>query len=506
MSSSNPTYTSLLSKVQETTLLGATEALLSWDQEALMPSQATPFRAKQLALLARLTHEATTSDEVGELLAACEASPPATEAAVANLRLLRKSYDRATRVPAALVAEIAEATSLAQEAWAQARKDSDFPSFQPWMEKVLGLFRQKADCLGAPEGGEAWDALAEDYESGMRAKDVEPIFSNLRGSLRELLGKIRDNGTPPDRAFRSVSLPVDAQERFVRRVAAKIGFDFDRGRMDRSVHPFCSGTHWADVRFTTRYKESDMLDCLGSVMHEAGHGMYEQGLPREHEYAPVGKAVSLGVHESQSRLWENQVGRSRAFWRWAIRDFHDCFGPSVAAFDAEGMYRISNLAEPGYIRVESDELSYNLHVMLRFEMELALFRGDLKVADLPAAWNERFQELVGLEVKNDAEGCLQDVHWCFGLFGYFPTYTLGNLYAAQLFEKAEESLPGLDASFEKGEFEPLLSWLREKVHSRGSMLEPRELVEEATGQKPSADALIRYLDRKLSDVYGIESA
>jgi carboxypeptidase Taq len=500
-------YAELLAIAREAQLIGGTGALLGWDQEVLMPPGGLAYRARQLALLARLHHERFTDARVGALIAECEddariTRDPAASPAV-NVRELRHDYDRRTKLPPDLVEEEARLASIGQHTWAEARKRSDFARFRPLLEQMVALLKRKASCFGVPEGGEPWDALAEDYEPGCRAKDVQAIFGPLRARLRTLLGEIADAPRRPSRAFVDRPVPIDRQRRFVRFVAEAIGFDFTRGRLDESTHPFCSGTHRGDVRLTTRFRDRNVVDALGSTMHEAGHGLYEQGLPEEHIGTPMGEAVSLGIHESQSRMWENQVGRSRAFWKWCHPKLAEHLGDAAAGIDLETAYGGANIVQPDFIRVEADEATYNMHVFIRFEIERAIMRGDLAVEDIPGVWNEKYAEYLGLDVPDDARGCLQDIHWSMGSMGYFPTYTLGNIYGAQLFERARKEMPDMDARFERGDFTGLLKWLNEKVHAHGRRYRAAELCKVVTGAPPSPEPLMRHLEGKLRPLYGI---
>lgn len=500
-------YDELIRLVLEASLLESTASLLGWDQETMMPSAGVAHRARQLSQLARLHHESITNPRVGELLEACEsdselmADPRSPEAV--NVREIRVEYDRATRLPASLVEELARVSSIAQHEWALARKDSDFARFRPHLGRIIELVRQKAQCFGWPEGGEPWDALADLYEPGCTAAEVERVFVPLRKRLVALLDRVRGSSRRPRNDFNELALPVEQQERFVRFIAERIGFDFNRGRLDRSTHPFCGGTHCNDVRMTTRYTETCLNDGLGSTMHEAGHGMYEQGLSEAYIGTPMGQSVSLGIHESQSRLWENQVGRSRAFWTWAHGELPRYFGGVVSRFSVEELYGAANIVEPGFIRVEADEATYNLHIMVRFELERAMIAGDLKVEDIPGAWNELYREYLGLEIPDDRRGCLQDVHWSFGSMGYFPTYTLGTLYAAQFFESAVNAMPGLIHDFSQGRFERLLGWLNRNIHQHGKRYRAAELCEVVTGAPLSPEPLMRHLEGKLGEMYDI---
>ncbi len=475
-----------------------------------MPPGGLDQRGEQLAALAQLTHERATDPRVADWLATCEQSPtlaadPTSDTAV-NLRWWRHQHDRATKLPAALVVEMSRATSAGKAAWAAAREASDFGQFAPSLKRIVDLCREEADAYGVPEGGERWDALAEGYEPGMTAAGVAAVFAPLRPRLANLIARLADAPTPPSDAFTRLKLPRNQQEAFVREVARAIGFDFERGRLDVSTHPFCSGTHPGDVRLTTRFADDNVNDALGSTMHECGHGMYEQGLPTEHANTPRGAAVGLSIHESQSRLWENQVGRSAAFWRWAHPQLQTFFGDQTEGLDHAAVVGAANRVAPGCIRVEADEATYNLHIMIRFTLERALLNADLSVTDLPGAWNAAYQRDLGVKVPDDARGCLQDIHWSMGALGYFPTYTLGNLYSAQFFEAARAALGGaemLDAQFAAGEFAPLLGWLREHIHAPGRSLTSDALCERVTGQPLSPEPLIRHLEEKLLPLYGL---
>ena len=504
--SSTP-YGRLINAIKQADSLGSTLAILDWDQQTMMPSRGVAYRSEQLAVMARLHHDHVTSPQVGELLAMCEAddelmSDPRSVAAV-NVRETRREYERSTKLPAELVEELAKTTSLARHEWAEARRDSDFARFLPWLEKLVALARRKAECFGWPEGGEPWDALAEGYEPGCTAAEVETVFTPLRDRLAGLISNLTTSPTQPSNAFNELKLPIEQQERYVRYVSEQIGFDYSRGRLDRSTHPFCSGTHCNDVRLTTRFQEDYVLDALGSTMHESGHGIYEQGLSADHIGTPMGRYISLGIHESQSRMWENQVGRSAAFWRWCFPKLAEHFGGAVGSFTLEEVYGAANIVKADFIRVEADEATYNMHIMIRFEIERGLMTGELAPRDLPGVWNEKYKDYFGLDVPDDRRGCLQDIHWSSASIGYFPTYTLGNLYAAQFFEKVLEDVPDLQEQFERGEFGSLKSWLNENIHSHGRRYRAAELCEHVTGKPLSADPLLKHLESKLRPMYGL---
>jgi carboxypeptidase Taq len=492
-------YESLRQRSREAAAYGSAASVLAWDQETYMPPKAGTYRAEQLGQLAGLCHRLNTASEVGEWIAACEAgldsSGDAQEDALRadNVREWRRDYDRATRLPGRLVEELARTSSLSRDAWAQARKGSDFAAFAPWLEKILALVREQASCWGYTTC--AYDALLEGYEPGARVADLTPLFANLQKELTPLLPRLQKatGGVDPARLERDY--PVACQQRLNTRVATAMGFDFEAGRIDTTVHPFCTELGPCDCRLTTRYQERDFTGSLFGVMHEAGHGLYTQGLPAEEFGTPAGTCISLGIHESQSRLWENQVGRSRAFWRhWYPRACEEF--PGLSDLPPEEFWLLVNRVRPSFIRVEADEATYNLHIVLRYEIEQLLVSDQLPVADLPKVWNARFAELFQMSVPDDARGCLQDTHWSLGLFGYFPTYTLGTLNAAQLFAAAQRQVVGLDAELERANYAPLLAWLRENIHRHGRRFAPPELIRQATGEPLQAAYFLDYLKVK----------
>lgn len=500
------TYEQLRQELHQIATLDSVQSLVSWDQETKMPDAASEARSEQLSLLAGLVHERQTSSKLGDLISACETEDALSsdELTAANLREVRRDFDLAIKLPASLVTEIAKVTSQAQLAWRQARAEKDFGHFEPVLKVLIDLGRRKAECLGVPAGGELYDALLDEYEPGATAAELEAIFDPLRQRLATLIQDVAENGTPPDES--PLELPIDEarQHEFGEFILKAMGFDLGAGRLDITTHPFCSGISAGDTRLTTRYNVERFADALYGTMHEGGHGIYEQGMPKAETFGlPTSSAVSLGIHESQSRLWENLVGRSQEFWDWATPHAHRILGSGLEAFDAKDIFRATNTAKPTFIRVEADEATYNLHVMVRFEIERALMLGQLEVADIPAAWNGKFKEYLGLDVPDDGQGCLQDVHWAFGLLGYFPTYCLGNLYASQLWEQAGADLNDLPGSIAKGEFAPLKQWLNEKVHVHGKRYPAGELCKRITGKPLSADPMMRHLEGKLRVIYGL---
>jgi carboxypeptidase Taq len=498
-------YEALRNHLRELATLKSTLGLLGWDQETMMPPRAAASRADELALLSRLAHERAMADELNDLLSACEQDSALTANPVigANLREIRLDYERARKLPPEWVAEFSQTTSHALEAWKAARTDSNFATFQPWLEKILDLCRRKADYFGYPSDGEPYDALIDEFEPGMTARAVEATFHPLREALVPLIDEIGGQAAP-DNGPAHVEVALEVQQAFNREILERLGFDLTAGRLDVSTHPFSSGVAPGDTRITSRYTLAGVAEALSSTMHEAGHGMYEQGLPKnEHWGEPLSESLGLGIHESQSRLWENQVGRSSEFWRWLEPRLAAATGNAFAAYDAEALYRAANIVRPNLIRVESDEATYNLHVMLRFDLERAMLKGDLAPADLPAAWNDRIKRDLGLDVPDAARGCLQDIHWSMGAVGYFPTYTLGTLYSAQFWDAILVDLPGLPDAIGRGEFSGLLGWLREKIHRRGRQIPATSLCLELTGKPLDHAPFMDYLSGKLGHIYDL---
>ena len=504
------TYAALCNHRRRTATLGAVHALTSWDQETYMPPKGAAFRAEESALLAEIEHERATSRELGDLIASCaqDRGLMSDPRRAANVREMRRDYDLATKLPGDLVAELARTGSQAQQVWKEARAKSDFAMFAPWLTKMVGLARRKAECYGAPAGGEAYDALLNEYEPGATAKEIEGIFTPLGGRLAALVADLAA-GKAPDESPKRIQAPEAAQHALGLHVLGAMGFDLEAGRLDVTTHPFCEGMAPGDTRLTTRYREEMFTDALYGTMHEGGHGLYEQGLPKDARDGdielygtPLTQSISLGIHESQSRMWENFVGRSLEFWQWLHPKATELL-PELKKYSSEQIYRSVNTAKPSYIRVEADEATYNLHIMLRFEIERALFNGQLEAADVPGAWNETFRKYLGLEVPDDRRGCLQDVHWSFGLMGYFPTYCLGNLYCAQLWETITEAIPDLPRHMARGEFGALKRWLNENIHACGKQYRAGELCAKLTGKPLSADPLLRHLEQKLRPVYGV---
>ncbi len=501
----SPAYLELIEHLKQTALLGSCAHLLGWDEQTYLPPQGGELRANQMALLSGMVHERATAPRVGELLSQLEEATGGSDEETpeaANIREARRSYDRAVRMPKRLVEELSRVTILSQQAWVEARQQKDFSKFLPWLEKVVTLKREEAAVVGK-EGAPPYDALLDDYEPGMTTEMVQAVFTPLREELVTLVQQIAGAERSPDRSLITREYPVEAQRRFGPQAAEAIGFDFAAGRLDEAAHPFCSGIGPGDCRLTTRYDAHFFPQALFGTLHEAGHGLYEQGLDREAFGTPMGHAVSLGIHESQSRMWENFVGRSRAFWEHFFEPARETFPDALAGVSLDDFYRAVNIVEPSFIRVEADEVTYNLHIMLRFKLEQPLISGDLPPADVPTVWNETFENYLGLTPPDDALGCMQDVHWSGGLIGYFPTYALGNMYAAQFYRAAEAELGDLHEQFARGEFTPLREWLRTNIHERGQLYRADRLLEVVTGQTLSHTPLVTHLRNKFAALYDL---
>jgi carboxypeptidase Taq len=504
VSPGDESYSRLVLELSKLALFGSCASVLGWDEQTYLPPRGGEHRANQLGLLAGLRHQMATAPALGELIEAAGEDLPADPddpRRVVVAEALRE-FDRATKLPQSLVEELTRATSLGQQAWVKARQKKEFSEFLPWLDKIIQLKRQEAAALGFGDGV-PYDALLDGYEPGAKTAEVDAVFTAFRDPLVALLRAIVDSPNQADPSILERSYPVDRQAAFSRQAAAAIGFDFEAGRLDIAAHPFCSGFGPGDCRLTTRYDEHHFPGAFFGTLHEAGHGLYEQGLPVEHYGTALGEAASLGIHESQSRMWENFVGRSRSFWDHFYPQARATFPEALSDVQLDAFHRAVNDVRPTLIRVEADEVTYNLHIMLRFELEQLLIHGDLDAIDVPAAWNERMESYLGIVPPDDSLGCMQDVHWSAGLFGYFPTYALGNMHAAQLYRQAEHDLGELAPRFARGEFEPLGAWLQENVHRHGRRFLANRLVERVTGSPLSHEPLMEHLQAKYGELYGL---
>lgn len=485
-------YDQLIAHHRRTAAFASTTSVLGWDQRTMMPAGAAAWRGEQIAALADLIHERQTDARIEDWLKSCEDAGWSTgeDARSANLQRMRRDYDLTIRIPQELAGRMAQAQSDAYGAWIAAREQNDFAAYRPHLETVLELSRQQAGHLATHD--DPYDTLFDCFEEGMTGDAFAELMQPVIPRLQQLVQRVAQTDRP---TLGPGPFADKDQTDCFWALAQAMGFAGSGGRLDTTVHPFCSGMGPQDVRMTTRYHDDDLLEGLSTTMHEMGHGLYEQGLPADHFGLPLGESVSLGIHESQSRLWENHIGRTAAFGRWLLPQLEERFGDRFDTIDAEEYHRRQCAVVPGYIRVDADEATYDLHIWLRFGLERAMIRGDLAVADLPQAWNSRFEELFGFPVDRDANGCLQDVHWS-AAFGYFPTYTLGNCYAAQLMTTIRSDLPDLDEQVAAGDFAPLLGWLREHIHQHGRRHTPRRLFERATGSELDAEHLMRHIESR----------
>ena len=494
-------FDQLRTKLGQVEDLRAAATVLEWDQETYMPDGAAEARAHQIATLRTLAHEFFTDDEIGTLLDALapatdDLDPLTDEASL--VRVTQRDYDKALRIPADLVGEIAAAVALGKQAWRTARSEDDFSLFAPHLDRLIDLNVRKAEALGYDD--RIYDALLDQYEPGMTTAEVERVFGDLRPKLVEIVHTIAEQPPPQDDVLHR-AFDEDAQWDFGMEVLRDFGYDFERGRQDLSAHPFTTSFSVSDVRLTTRVNEHFLPAALFGTLHECGHGLYEQGVDPALDRTPLADGTSLGMHESQSRLWENLVGRSRAFWTHYYPKLQAAFPEQLGDVALDAFYRAINKVEPSVIRVEADEVTYNLHIMLRFELENAMVERRVDVEDLPELWNTKMSEYLGLRPETDADGVLQDIHWSLGAIGYFPTYALGNLMSVQIFDAAHEALPDLDAQIRGGQFADLHAWLREHIYRHGRKLQAPELLERVTGSGPSSEPWLAYIRRKYGELY-----
>jgi carboxypeptidase Taq len=496
------TYERLKARLASISDLSSANGLLFWDRQTYMPEGGVAGRAEQMATLSRLAHEMFTDAETGRLLGSSGEPDPSSEKG-ALLRRVRRDHRRATRLPADLVAEITRTTTLAEPAWVKAREESDWSLFAPHLEKIVRLHRGATEHLGYDE--HPYDALLDGYEPGARKAQLETMFEELKGGIVPLVRVVAGRAHEENRAALLHGTFTEAkQEEFGKVVINAFGYDWERGRQDRSVHPFCINFGPGDVRITTRFDKGWLAPALFGTMHEAGHALYEQGINQGYARTPLGGGTSMGVHESQSRLWENLIGRSRPFWSHYYPKLQETFPEALSGVDLEAFYRAINVLEPSSIRVEADEVTYNLHILLRFELEVALIEDELSIMDLPTAWNAKMKEYLGITPESDAEGVLQDVHWSNGLFGYFPTYTIGNVLSVQFFDEAIKQRPEIPTEIKEGKFSTLHIWLRENIYRYGSRYDPDELIERVSGRSLDTAPYLRYLKNKFGELYDLD--
>jgi carboxypeptidase Taq len=496
-------FDELKARLAQVSDLGKAARLLSWDQQTMMPRGGAGARAEVLATIGRLAHERFASDEIGRLLEELrpyeESLPPDSDEA-SLIRVTRRDWEKARRVPPELRAEIARSASIAQQAWLQARADSDFASFLPHLERNVELKRRYVECFDPVD--EPYDVLLDDYEEGTMTPEVRAVFDRLKAELLPLIAAVGERKDTVDGTALQGPFPIEQQREIGLEIVRHFGFDDGGWRLDVAPHPFATSFSTGDLRLTTRYTESD-LSSIFALMHECGHGLYERGVSPELERTPLGSGVSLGLHESQSRLWENLVGRSRPFWRRFYPELRAAFPEALDGVDEEAFYRVTNRVQPSLIRVEADETTYALHVILRFELEQEIVNGDIELASLPEAWSARMKQYLGVDVPDDARGVLQDIHWASGTFGYFPTYALGSVMSVQIWEAAKRAITDLEEQIEAGEFAGLREWLRENLYRHGRKFMPKETLALAAGGPIDPEPYLAYLKTKVGEIYGI---
>jgi carboxypeptidase Taq len=497
-------FLELKRRLAEVNDLAKAMSLLLWDQRTKMPPKGAAVRAEQLGTLSRLKHERFTSDEIGGLLddlAEYEAGLPYESDEASLIRIARRDYDRERHVPADLRSDLTRAAAEGYTAWVGARARSDYAGFLPYLKRNVELRRRYAECF---EADEPYDALLDDYEPGMKTTEVREVFDVLKPELIGLVRAVADHQDGVDNSFLRGSFAPDRQRRLSLAVLEALGFERDSWRLDETEHPFANSLATSDVRLTTRFKKHDVSDALFSTMHEFGHGIYERNVDPALERTLLCRGASMALHESQSRLWENLVGRSRPFWNFFYPTFQSIFA-EFDGVDEDAFYRAVNKVEPAHIRVEADEVTYSLHIILRFELEQELLSDDVELRDLPEAWNSRMEEYLGVSVTDDADGVLQDMHWSAASLGYFPTYALGNVLSVQIWEQVVAAMPDLPDQIGRGEFGPLREWLRDQLYRHGRKLKPKELVERITGRGMDPAPYLAYLNQKVGEVYGIEA-
>jgi carboxypeptidase Taq len=491
-----------LAEIQDIT---KTAGLLGWDQRTLMPARGAAVRAEMLASLGKIAHEKFTSDDIGRLLEDLrpyEESLPYESDEASLIRIARKDYQKSMRVPSSLRAEISRLSAQASEIWVQARKKSDYSLFLPYLQRQVELKHQYIECFD--ETDNAYDILLDDYERGMTTAEVTAMFETLKKDLVPLISDISASQKNIDDNCLHGQFPIETQKNFITEILKRFGFSEDSWRIDPTVHPFASSIATSDIRITTRYYENFLSAALFGSMHECGHGLYENGVSTALERTPLCRGASLGLHESQSRMWENLVGRSRAFWTFFYPRLVAAFPAQLGTTHPETFYRAINKVYPSLIRVEADEATYNLHIILRFELEQEIINGKLALRDLPEAWNARMKSYLGIDVPDDAHGVLQDIHWSSGMMGYFPTYSLGNIISAQIWQRVQAEIPDLQDQFARGEFKTLREWLRERLHRHGRKFTPRETLQKVTGNANiDVGPYTRYLKTKFSDIYNL---
>ena len=496
-----------MSKIREIATLGSALSIVHWDLETYMPPGAIQLRSEQLGLIQQLLHRMGTSKEMGNLIGKAEKDIDSLdEVGKRNLFLSRKQYDEETRIPEELVAKIAKQEAISVNTWKQAKEKKDWKMFKPELEKTIDLSRQKYEILMDVKGtSNVYDAMIDDFESGMNADKISTVFGELRDGLVPLVKKYADVSKETDSSFLKRKVPIDVQRRIAEDLAELVEYDITtkqaKGRIDETEHPFTTG-YFDDVRITVHYHEDNFSSMVFAILHEAGHALYELGLNRDYMYQPVGLAASYGIHESMSRFVENMYGRSMEFWKYYLPRMNKLTDDIFSDVSVQDFVKASNLVQPSKIRIEADEVTYSLHIIIRFEIERDLFAEKVTIDELPQVWNEKYKEYLGMDIKNDSEGVMQDTHWASGYFGYFPSYALGNIYDGMWLEKLEKDVPDWLHHTEKGSFSPIKTWLTDNVYKYSKLYDPDDLVNHVVGQSLTAKPFLTYLEKKYADIFG----
>ncbi|MGA2680276.1 MAG: carboxypeptidase M32 [Candidatus Bathyarchaeia archaeon] len=501
-------YKELLSKIEDITVLVTAEGIIHWDMETMMPPGAVEQRSNQLSLLTRIHHQMSTDPKIGNLLASIQASPEfgsMSQAEKRNIYLINKSYREQTSLPEKLVAEIAKQEAITVNVWKKAKARKDFSIFKPNLQKLLDLSTEAAEILmKVKETKTPYEALIDNFEPKMTANAITSTFNQLQGGLKQLLGKIQSSKSKPDATILCQSVPIENQRKIAQLLTQTLGYDTfspeARGRIDETEHPFTEG-YYDDVRITTHYYLNNFASSIFSVLHESGHARYEQNLNPKWKYQPIGAPCSFGIHESQSRFYENVVGRSKEFWTGLMPNLKKT-APSLATLELDKFVKAINRVQLSKIRIEADEVTYNLHIIVRFEIERDLFAGKITVNELPEVWNQKYADYLGVKVQDDSEGVMQDTHWASGLYGYFPSYALGNIYSGQILAAITKDIPDWRKQLVTGKLNQPNDWLKKHIHSQSNLYEPEELIEKATGRSLNPEAFTKYLNEKYGAIYG----
>ncbi len=503
-------YDQLLERSKRLTVLGTTAALAGWDMQTYMPSKGIGLRSEQLSLISILYHQALTDPKVAKLLEKVEGSKAYAdlgEEQKRNVYLMRKAYDETSKIPEALVAKMSKQETVTFDAWRKAKAIKDYGAYAPELARMIELKKEAAQIMMDVKGTKtSYDALLDSYEPGITAAKIDEVFTGMRDGLVKIIDKVESSGVRPDTKFLDRTVPVEAQRKISAEAMRFIGFETEGenagGRLDEAEHPFTTG-YYSDVRITTHYYPNRFSSSIYSVLHEGGHALYEQGIPQEWMYQPIGSPCSYGIHESQSRYVENMIGRSPEFLSYMLPRLRKMTGKALTGIKTADFVSAVNVIEPSKIRIEADETTYGMHIIIRFEMEQDIMSGKLTVDELPGAWNERYDKYLGMKIENDSEGVMQDVHWSGGSFGYFPSYALGNIYGGMFLEKMGKDLPSWKSEIKGGNYLPVKQWLAQNIHSQGNLYDPADLVRNVTGKDLDIAPFLRYLERKCKLVYGV---